>query len=113
MDRARPSDLGLTVVSHGHTVQAHGLGFPSGHATVAWALATMLAPHLIPRLRPVAYLLATVVCVARVYVGAHMPLDVIGGAGLGILIGEIGRWVEVLLRRSEPDDLSAGRPASD
>ena len=34
--------------------------------------------------------------------GAHMPLDVIGGAGLGILIGEIGRWIEVLLRRSEP-----------
>ena len=59
-----------------------------------------------------AYLLATLVCVARVYVGAHMPLDVIGGAGLGILIGEIGRWVEVLLRRSEPDDLSASRPAS-
>lgn len=32
----------------------------------------------------------------------HMPLDVIGGAGLGILFGEIGRWIEVFLRRSEP-----------
>ena len=100
VDRLRPQGLGLEVTARGGAI--HGLGFPSGHATVAWALATMLAPHLVPRLRPVVYVLATLVCVARVYVGAHMPLDVVGGAGLGILIGEIGRWIEVLLRRSEP-----------
>jgi len=27
--------------------------------------------------------------VARIYVGAHNPLDVLGGAGLGLLIGGI------------------------
>ena len=69
--RFRPEDLGLEVVTRGGAI--HGLGFPSGHATVAWALATMLAPHLVPRLRPVVYVLASLVCVARVYVGAHMP----------------------------------------
>jgi len=98
--RLRPGDLGLSAVERGG--QIHGLGFVSGHATVAWALATMLAPHLIPRLRPVVYGLAALVGLARIYVGAHMPLDVIGGAGLGILMGEIGRRTEVRLRRSEP-----------
>ncbi|MEJ7584083.1 MAG: phosphatase PAP2 family protein [Acidimicrobiales bacterium] len=103
--RLRPGDLGLTVVQRGGRIQ--GLGFLSGHATVAWALATMLAPHLVPRLRPVVYVLAAFVGVARIYVGAHRPLDVIGGAGLGILVGEIGWRVEVLTRRSELPELRA------
>ena len=30
--------------------------------------------------------------VARVYAGAHLPLDVIGGAGLGLLAGTFSRW---------------------
>ncbi len=98
--RARPSELGLDVVVRGQ--KATGLGFVSGHATVAWALATMLAPHLKPRLRPVAYALAGLVAIARVYVGAHLPLDVVCGAGLGILVGEVGRFVEVMARSREP-----------
>ena len=34
-----------------------------------------------------AWTLAIAVCVARVYVGAHLPLDVIGGAALGWAAG--------------------------
>ncbi len=30
--------------------------------------------------------LAPAVCLARVYVGAHLPLDVVGGAGLGLAV---------------------------
>jgi membrane-associated phospholipid phosphatase len=30
--------------------------------------------------------LALTVCLARVHVGAHLPLDVVGGAGLGLAI---------------------------
>ena len=30
--------------------------------------------------------LALTVCLARVYVGAHLPLDVVGGAGLGLAV---------------------------
>jgi undecaprenyl-diphosphatase len=35
----------------------------------------------------VAWALAAAVCIARVYVGAHLPLDVIGGAALGWAAG--------------------------
>jgi undecaprenyl-diphosphatase len=29
---------------------------------------------------------------ARIYSGAHLPLDVVGGAGLGLLSGTLARW---------------------
>jgi len=35
--------------------------------------------------------LVVVVCLTRVYVGAHLPLDVIGGAGLGVAVGGVVR----------------------
>ena len=72
--------------------KAGGVGYVSGHATVAFALAAVLTPSL-PRVwRPVAWGLATVVAFARVYAGAHLPLDAIGGAGLGVLAGTLVRW---------------------
>ncbi|HEX5094542.1 MAG TPA: phosphatase PAP2 family protein [Acidimicrobiia bacterium] len=64
-----------------------GLGFVSGHTTIAFAMATVLAPVLPRWGRVVAFALATLVGVARVVYGAHLPLDVVGGACLGIVIG--------------------------
>lgn len=57
--------------------------FPSGHAATAFAGATVLA-RLEPRAAPAFYLLALAIAYSRLYVGVHFPLDVVGGAAIGI-----------------------------
>lgn len=62
------------------------LGFPSGHAVFAFALAGLVAPYVRRRAAIALYALAVANSVARVYLGAHNPLDVVAGAGLGVAI---------------------------
>jgi len=59
------------------------MGFPSGHVAVAAALATAAAPYLPRRYRRLLWVEVLLVAVARVYVGAHLPLDTLAGAALG------------------------------
>jgi undecaprenyl-diphosphatase len=63
----------------------HTGSFPSGHSTVAFACATVIA-WTSPRLAFPAFLLAAAIAWSRVYVGVHWPLDVLGGAALGVLV---------------------------
>jgi undecaprenyl-diphosphatase len=63
----------------------HDASFPSGHAATSFAAATMLS-FAFPRLAPVLFLLASAVAFSRVYVGVHYPLDVLGGAAVGVLV---------------------------
>jgi membrane-associated phospholipid phosphatase/predicted Ser/Thr protein kinase len=83
--RGRPSQYLPGVNLHGPA--ATGLGYISGHAAVAVALASVASPYLSRRARRVAWTLAAAVCLSRVYVGAHWPLDVIGGAAVGFAVG--------------------------
>jgi undecaprenyl-diphosphatase len=85
VQRGRPQTLldGINILGE----PARGLGYVSGHSAVAVALATVASPYLGRRGRRVAWALAAAVCVARIYVGAHLPLDVIGGAALGWAAG--------------------------
>jgi len=61
-----------------------GLGYPSGHAAVAAGMALVALPHVGSRWRGPLVVAATVVGATRVYVGAHLPLDVLGGVALGV-----------------------------
>ena len=61
-----------------------GLGYPSGHAAIAVAMASAASPLVPRRVRPALWSVAIGVGVSRIYVGAHMPLDVAGGVALGI-----------------------------
>ncbi|HMQ24860.1 MAG TPA: phosphatase PAP2 family protein [Acidimicrobiales bacterium] len=91
IDRGRPLeylDARTLEISQGYATLT-GPGYPSGHAAVAFALATALSPWLAPRHRWVAWTVAALVALARVHVAAHFPLDVIGGAALGILAGAL------------------------
>jgi glycosyltransferase 2 family protein len=85
--RGRPIDL-LTDV-HIRGGQDSGPGFVSGHAAVAVAIATLVAPYLGRRARWVAVVVAVVVCLSRLYMGVHLPLDVVGGAALGWAAGSL------------------------
>lgn len=70
-----------------------GLGYPSGHAAVAVAMASVVAPHLPPKMRPMVWLGALGVGATRMYVGAHLPLDVVGGVALGLGTERVVRLV--------------------
>jgi len=59
--------------------------FPSGHTMSAFATAVILGDAY--QAEWVAYPLAAMVAYSRIYNRAHWPLDVIAGAGLGVLIG--------------------------
>jgi membrane-associated phospholipid phosphatase len=87
VERERPGTTVGDVTRHGGDVPLSGLSFPSGHAMLAAALATIVTPYLRGRWRIVPWVLVVGVCLARVYVGAHNPLDVVAGCGLGLLIG--------------------------
>jgi undecaprenyl-diphosphatase len=63
---------------------AQGLGYPSGHSAVSAALAFAALPYLNGRYRWLILLIPLVVGFARIYVGAHLPLDVIGGWAIGV-----------------------------
>jgi undecaprenyl-diphosphatase len=76
-----------------------GLSFPSGHAIVAAATLVILWPYLGRTGRIVATLLAVGVGVARIYLGAHNPLDVVAGAGLGLILGALLTLVVGVHRR--------------
>lgn len=79
--RGRPEALLPDV--HIHGAAATGRGYLSGHAAVVFAVVTLISPYLGRRGRRAIWLLAITVCIARVYTGAHLPLDVVAGAALG------------------------------
>jgi undecaprenyl-diphosphatase len=76
------------------------LSFPSGHAATSFAAATLLA-HSVPRLAVPFYVLAGAIAFSRVYVGVHYPLDIIGGALLGLGIATALRLLVPVLLRSQ------------
>jgi undecaprenyl-diphosphatase len=88
VQRGRPAQAVPDVILRGNSA-AHGLSFPSGHAMVIFAITALVAPYLKGWQKVLPWALAAAVCLSRAYLGAHFPLDVVAGAGLGILIGSV------------------------
>jgi membrane-associated phospholipid phosphatase len=84
VQRERPGTTVADAILRG--VHPAGLSFVSGHAIITFAIAGLLALVLPRRWAVVAFVLATLNAVARVYLGAHNPLDVVGGAAIGLAI---------------------------
>jgi undecaprenyl-diphosphatase len=87
VQRQRPGttvpDAILRGVPHG------GLSFTSGHTIITFAIAGLLVLVLPRRWGIAAFVLAACNGVARVYLGAHNPLDVVGGAAIGLAIAAV------------------------
>jgi glycosyltransferase 2 family protein len=65
------------------------LGWVSGHMAVATTLA-FVGGEAVPRwARPLLLAVAGIAGYGRMYVGAHLPHDVVGGAGLGMMISAL------------------------
>jgi glycosyltransferase 2 family protein len=87
--RARPEGLIENVrVREGITGD---LGWVSGHMAVATTLAFVGGEAVPSWARPLLLALAGVTGAGRMYVGAHLPHDVVGGAGLGMMISALVR----------------------
>jgi membrane-associated phospholipid phosphatase len=106
VERGRPSDVLDEVVVRG--AAPHGLGFVSGHIAVVTALALVAWPWLPRWGRWAAGVAVALVFLTRMYVGAHLPLDMVGGAALGVAVGALVRLLlGVPARGPDPADAAA------
>lgn len=86
VERRRPGTSLGDIIARGD-VALDGLSFPSGHAVITTAFAVALTAALPGRWRVVPWVVVALNGFGRIYVGAHNPLDIVGGCGLGLVIG--------------------------
>jgi undecaprenyl-diphosphatase len=96
--RPRPNALLTWTRSRGP--EESGLGYVSGHAGMAVTLGLTAYPHLTPAGRLAVLVTIPVIGLSRVYVGAHLPLDVVGGAALGLAVDAVTALERPQCRRS-------------
>jgi undecaprenyl-diphosphatase len=82
----RPRPAALLAGTRCRGRPATGLGYLSGHAGVAAALGAAALPRLGPRGRALVRIAVPAVGLTRIYTGAHLPLDIAGGAALGLAV---------------------------
>jgi undecaprenyl-diphosphatase len=70
--------------------------FVSNHAANHFGIATFAVltfKGVFKKWMCLAYVWAFLIVYAQVYVGVHYPLDVLGGAGLGVSVGFLTAWI--------------------
>jgi undecaprenyl-diphosphatase len=83
VDRQRPFELVEPVLAR---VQEHGLGYPSRHTALAAALSILMVYLFGRKWLWVPFVWVLGVGFTRIYLGAHAPLDIVGGFALGAMI---------------------------
>lgn len=87
LNTARPP-YELSVYELGHELFGQWLGgpsMPSGHAQIAF-MAAVIIGHFYPRVRIPLFVLAVLIALSRIGLGAHWIMDVLFGAANGLLI---------------------------
>lgn len=88
--RPRPAEL---LQGLGVTIAESGSSFPSGHATVACAVAAALSIRW-PKGKVIWWSVAALVGLSRIALGLHWPSDVAAGALIGCGVVSVLLWVE-------------------
>ena len=88
-DQPRPLAVIPGLDSHGYPTSPHGNAYPSAHTAVVVAAVSALWPWMRWPQRIVGLAFAGLVACNRVYIGAHWPIDVLGGAAVGLLCGAL------------------------
>lgn len=86
---ARPRPARLVAGTRQRGREQSGFGYLSGHAAVSVAIGTAVWPRVGRRARLAVGAVMPVVGLSRLYVGAHLPLDVAGGAALGVIVDAV------------------------
>ena len=89
VDRGRPPAYLTDVLVHGYPTDPRGSGYPSSHTAVAIAVVVGAWPWLNAPWRVCGVVAATLIGLNRMYVGAHFPLDIVGGVAVGLIAGGI------------------------
>ncbi|HEV8089303.1 MAG TPA: phosphatase PAP2 family protein [Actinomycetota bacterium] len=103
--RGRPASIIGGVQQRG--VEEGDQGFPSGHAAVSTAMTVIMWPEASPRMRVTLSALTGLVPFGRMYVGAHLPLDLVGGSALGLALGSTVNLVTARRRAPAAQDLAS------
>ena len=79
-----------------HCTTINSYSFTSSDAANYFGLATFVSITFYPTFKRwiyLSYIWAIFISYAQVYVGVNYPLDVLGGAGIGVLAGLLTAWV--------------------
>ena len=85
----RPLSVIPGLDAHGYPISPHGNAYPSAHTAVSVAMVSALWPWMSRPQRIVGAAFAVLIAGNRMYIGAHWPVDVLGGAAIGLLCGSL------------------------
>jgi membrane-associated phospholipid phosphatase len=81
IERPRPVEILHDV--HARAAET-GMGFPSGHTMIMTVIMFAILPYLPWKWRWIVPIPIILMALSRIYLGVHVPLDVIGGFAVGV-----------------------------